>query len=79
MSKLDFKKDYPYLSKIKGGDRIISAMGNEYLKKLDETIKNFEYMSDDEFGELVSANEIPIIYSVYIGLITVDDYLSNII
>ena len=32
MSKLDFKKDYPYLSEIKGCEKIISAMGNEYSK-----------------------------------------------
>ena len=79
MSKLDFKKDYPYLSKIKGGDRIISAMGSEYLKRLDKTIKKFDHMPDDDFWKLASANEIPVIYSVYTGLITVDDYLSNIV
>ena len=36
-------------------------------------------MPDDDFWKLASANEIPVIYSVYTGLITVDDYLSNIV
>lgn len=78
MSKSDFIKDYPYLSEIKDGDRIISAMTSEYSKELDETIKKFDCMPDDEFWKLANANEIPTIYAVYTGLITADDYLSNI-
>lgn len=78
MNKSDFIKDYPYLSEIDGCKKIILAMGKEYSKELDETIKKFDCMSDDEFWELANANEIPAIYAVYAGLITADDYLSNI-
>ena len=78
MSKSDFTKDYPYLSEIKDGGRIILVMGKEYSKELDETIKRFDCMPDDEFCKLANANEIPTIYAVYTGLITADDYLRNI-
>ena len=78
MSKSDFIKNYPYLSEIEGCEKIILVMGNKYAKELDETIKRFDCMPDDEFLESANANEIPTIYAVYTGLITVDDYLGNI-